>query len=87
MEQTRLAGSIQRDLSQLDERAKTQAEIAPLVPFADVIIQLDQSRRRVDKVDPEKAAATVEDLSRRVRLAQKSIAGAPSRMPMAVRSI
>jgi uncharacterized protein (DUF885 family) len=77
-EQTRLVETIQRDLSQLDERAKTQAEIAPLVPFADVIIQLDQSRRRVDKVDPEKAAATVEDLSRRVRLAQKSIAGGAS---------
>ncbi len=72
-ERDRLIESLERNLRQLRENATNQAELAPLLPFADVIIQLNVSRRRVEKVDAEKAAGVVDDLAKRVALARKSL--------------
>jgi len=56
VERARLLETIQRDLRQVQEQARGQAEIASLVPFSKTILDLDQSRRRVDKVNAPRAA-------------------------------
>ena len=72
-EHARLVENIQRELRQLDDNARARVEIAPLIPFADVIVGLNESQRRVDKVDAEKAAGVVDDLAKRVAAARKAI--------------
>ena len=39
-----------------------EAEMEPLIPFAKTIIQLEESRRKMETMDPQKTAATVAKL-------------------------
>ncbi len=59
---------IQKDLSLLDEDARANAEVAPFVPFASTILSLDDRRRRIETMDPAKAAGTLTGLA--VQIAQ-----------------
>jgi uncharacterized protein (DUF885 family) len=78
-EHARLVTSIQRELQQLDEQSHAQAEIAPFVPFAKIILDLDESRHRMEKADATKSAAIVDDLAKRIVKTRQSLAGnAPS---------
>ncbi len=61
---TRLNAIIQRELEQLDAQAKAQAEIAPLVSFAPVIYDLEDSRRKMDTLNARKAADMVDSLKK-----------------------
>jgi hypothetical protein len=45
------------ELRQMEIQARNAAEAAPLVPFAQTIIDLEEARRRMEKVDSQKAAA------------------------------
>src|SRR5258708_11312194 len=65
-ERTKLIESIQRDLRLLNDQAREQAEIAPLIPFSKTILDLDESRRRVDKEDPPASASVVDDRAKRI---------------------
>jgi hypothetical protein len=47
---------VEYELRQLDLQAKNLAEIAPLLPFAQTIIELEESRRRMETLDSRKAA-------------------------------
>lgn len=61
-----------RELRTLELEAKRQAEYAVLVPFAEDIFDLEESRRRFEAVEPEKAAATLNGLVKKVADARKA---------------
>jgi hypothetical protein len=71
-ELTRLKETLQRELQQLDVQAGAAAEIAPVVPFAPVIINLEESRRRMETMDAAKAAGIVNDLKQQIDQARKA---------------
>src|SRR5262249_43464196 len=52
-----------------------QDEIAPFVPFAKIILDLDAGRHRMEKADAVKSAAIVDDLAKRIVKTRQSLAG------------
>jgi uncharacterized protein (DUF885 family) len=68
-----LKNQVDYELRQLDIQAKSQAEIAPLVPFAQTIVGLDEARRRMETIDPAKAAAMVTSLTKRIEDARRTL--------------
>jgi uncharacterized protein (DUF885 family) len=72
-EQTNLIKTVREDSAKLDDLLKTQGQIAPFVPFAHIIIDLEASRRRVEKMDAEKTAGVVAALARSVAEMQKTV--------------
>ena len=48
------------------------AEMASLIPFARTISDLEDTRRKLESVDPAKAAATLNDLAKQIVSVQKS---------------
>ena len=61
-----LASKLRFESRQLDHEQKQIAEIRPLLPFGDGIVALEQSRRRMEKIDPEHCAKTLSDISRQI---------------------
>lgn len=59
-------------LRQLDLDAKRHAEVAPLAPFAATILDLDASRRRMERPDGERIAGLLDRLARDVKAARKT---------------
>ena len=57
---------LEYELRQLDIQARQISEIEPLVPFAPKIIELEETRRRMEPIDPAKVAATLNDLRKQV---------------------
>src|SRR5262245_8334225 len=64
---------VERELKQLELQAKALAEIAPLLPFGQAIIDLVEARRRMEKVDPQKTAAQLNDLTKQVEATRRSL--------------
>jgi uncharacterized protein (DUF885 family) len=56
---------------ELERGEKQLAEMGELVPFAKVISDLEDARRSLAPIDPAKAAATLNDLNRRIVETQK----------------
>jgi uncharacterized protein (DUF885 family) len=54
------------ELRQLEIQSRQFAEIEPLIPFAKTIIELEEARRRMDRVDSEKMAVRLTALSRQI---------------------
>jgi len=54
-----LRSYIDKTIHNLDDQAAEQNQIAPLLPFAPQIIALEESRERMDPVDPQAAAKTL----------------------------
>src|SRR5262249_3808927 len=52
-------------------QAAARAEVAPLVPFAPTIVGLEESRRRMERVDSARAAGLLNDLKQQVAQARK----------------
>ena len=50
-------------------------EMAGLMPFAKVISDLEDARRRLDTTDPAKAAAVLDELAKAIATTQKSVDG------------
>lgn len=50
----------------LELRIKDQAEYQPFLPFASVIINLESSRKRVDKLDPAATAVLLNQLVKQI---------------------
>src|SRR5215472_17645590 len=65
-ERTRLLDNIGRDLRQVEEQARAQAQIGTLIPFAKIIFDLDERRRRVEKVDARQTAGVVDELAKTI---------------------
>jgi len=57
---------LEHELRQLDIEAKQLAEIQPLIPFAQTIVDLEEARRRMEPIDSAKAAATLTNLKKEV---------------------
>src|SRR5262249_5299838 len=61
------------ELRQLETRAKNFAETSAILPFAQTIIDFEESRRRMTSMDSEKAAATLSRLEKQIEQTRKSV--------------
>jgi hypothetical protein len=57
---------LEYELRQLDIQSRQIAEIEPLLPFATTIIDLEESRRRMEPINSPKVAATLTELRKQV---------------------
>src|SRR6185295_3460939 len=57
---------LEYELRQLDLQSRQFSEIEPLVPFAGKIVDLEETRRRMEPIDSAKIAATLNDLRKQV---------------------
>ena len=64
---------LEHELRQLDIEEKQQAEIAPLIPFAKTIVDLEEARRRMDPIDSAKAATTLNALKKQVEDTRRQV--------------
>jgi uncharacterized protein (DUF885 family) len=69
---------LEYELRQLDIQAKQLAEIQPLISFSKTIIDLEEARRRMEKVDSAKVAASLNELRKQIDERRRSVeAGLP----------
>lgn len=68
-----LVKTVEDNAAALDRQLKSQAKVAPFVPFAADILGLEESRRRMETMDAEKTAGKVEALAHAVDAARKSV--------------
>jgi hypothetical protein len=61
-----LQATIAANLAALDREALTMAQALAAAPFAPTLVQLVEARIRVQDVDPQRAAATITDVTRAV---------------------
>jgi uncharacterized protein (DUF885 family) len=73
---TKLVESVKKDLKALDDQAKRDAEIASLVPFAPTIVVLEESRRRMERVDPQGSAGKLNEMKKQIEKTRKELQGA-----------
>jgi hypothetical protein len=64
---------LNHELQQLDVQARALAEIAPLLPFAQTITDLAEARRRMEKIEPPKVAALLNDLNKQIESTRRSV--------------
>lgn len=57
---------LEYELRQLDIQSRQLTEIQPLLPFADKIIGLEETRRRMEPINSAKVAATLTELRKQV---------------------
>jgi hypothetical protein len=57
---------LEHELRQLDIEEKQLAEVAPLMPFARTIVELEETRRRMEPIDSAKVAVTLTALKKQV---------------------
>jgi uncharacterized protein (DUF885 family) len=57
---------LEYELRQLDIQSKQLDDIQPLVPFSKTIIDLEETRRRMEPIDSAKIAVTLTDLKKQV---------------------
>ena len=62
---------LEHELRQIDIEARQLVEIQSLVPFAKTIVDLEETRRRMEPIDSAKAAATLTDLKKQVEDTRK----------------
>jgi uncharacterized protein (DUF885 family) len=68
-----LRNHLENELRQLDIQSKQLAEIQPLVPFMSAIIDLEESRRRMEPIDSAKTAAMLTNLRKQIDDTQKAV--------------
>jgi uncharacterized protein (DUF885 family) len=61
------------ELRQLEIESKQFAEIEPLVPFTKTIIELEETRRRMEPVNSPKAAAALVELKKQIDGARRTV--------------
>ncbi len=62
---------LRRELAELERTAGQLDEMASIIPFARVISDLEDQRRRLETIDAEKTAATLNALARQIADTQK----------------
>ena len=60
-------------MRQLELQVKAEGATAPLTPFAPTIVGLEESRRRMEPIDPAKTAAVLAALGKQVDAARTSV--------------
>jgi hypothetical protein len=71
-----LKSHLEHELRNLEIQAKRREEIAELVPFAPLVIDLEEARRRMEPIDGKLAADRLATLTKQVELAQKRLEAA-----------
>jgi hypothetical protein len=61
-----LIAQVEEDRREVSAQARRRAETAPLVPFADTVIRLEETRRRMEPVDPKAAAGELVKMTRQI---------------------
>ena len=64
---------VEHEQQQLEIQQQALAEIAPLLPFAQTITGLAEARRRMEKLDPPKVAAQLNDLTKQIETARRAL--------------
>ncbi len=70
-----LDAALRYQLELLDREDRLYAEMRPFIPFATVIIDLEEARRRREPVDPEAAATTLAGLPGLISAAREELEG------------
>jgi len=66
---------LEHEQKELEIRAKSLAETAALIPFAQSITDLAEARRKMEKLDPARAAAQIDALNRQIESTRRSVEG------------
>jgi uncharacterized protein (DUF885 family) len=64
---------LNHELQQEELDGKAFAEIAAFAPFSQTITDLAEARRRMEKIDPAKIAATLNDLNKQIEAARRAV--------------
>jgi uncharacterized protein (DUF885 family) len=64
---------LEHELRQLDLQSKALAEVAPLIPFAQTITNLEDSRRRMEAVQSPKIALLFTQMSKQIDATSKAV--------------
>lgn len=64
---------LESEQQQLEMQSKALAEIAPLLPFAQTITELAEARRQMQKLDSQKAATQINDLTKQIDAARRAL--------------
>jgi uncharacterized protein (DUF885 family) len=64
---------LNHELQQEELQGKALAEIAPLTPFAQTITDLAEARRRMEKIDSAKVAATLNELNKQIEATRRAV--------------
>jgi uncharacterized protein (DUF885 family) len=68
-----LRGAIEHEQTLLARDAKVWADVSTLIPFADTIMALEETRREMIPVDPAKAAKALDNITAEVAIARTKI--------------
>ena len=63
----------------IEREEKWRSETTELLPFADTILALNDARMRMEPLDPEKAAATLDKLAAQIDLTRRGVEAAAAR--------
>lgn len=69
-----LRGHLLHGQKQLAAESRKEEDIAPLIPFQQEIIGLEEARRRMETLDPQKSAVTLNKLGTDIEAAKASLA-------------
>ncbi|MBI3473406.1 MAG: DUF885 family protein [Candidatus Solibacter usitatus] len=64
---------LDHELRRLDIQAKARGETAPLIPFAGVLQDLEENRRRMEPVDSARAASVLNGLAKQIQETRKTV--------------
>src|SRR5262249_34822705 len=64
---------VEHEQQQLEIQNRSLAELAPLLPFAQTITSLAEARRRMEKLDPPKVAAQLNDLTKQIETTRRAL--------------
>lgn len=64
---------LEHELQQLEIQGKALAEIATFVPFAQTITDLAEARRRMEKIEPFKIAAMLNDMNKQIEATRRTV--------------
>ncbi len=68
-----LENRVTYELARLRHEERIHAETAPLLPFAEAILDLHEARRRLESVDPQAAATTLHSLKEVIEETQRAL--------------
>ena len=74
-----LRRKIAAELRLIEREEKWRSETTELLPFADTILALNDARMRMESLDPEKAAATLDKLAAQIDLTRRGVEAWPAR--------
>jgi uncharacterized protein (DUF885 family) len=68
-----LKNHLQYEAQQIEIETRAFAEIAPYLPFAQDITNLAEARRRMEKIEPAKIAATLNEVNKQIAATQRQL--------------